>query len=518
MSSSFTAVIESLDQEGRGIARLDGKTVFVEGALTGETVIAQTLKRKPSWELAHTEQVLTVNSDRTTPRCPHFGICGGCSLQHATPALQVAAKQRTLEEALKRIGNVRADQLLPPIHGPAWGYRYRARLSVRHVFKKGGVLVGFHERKSSYVADMRECPVLPPPVSALLLPLRELVESLSIRDRLPQIEVAVGESLHASSQAPDDSLTCVLVLRILEALNDNDEKLLRTFADRHRIAFWLQTGGPDTVQPFHPKDSALSYSLPEFAVSLPFAPTEFTQVNHDINRVLVRRALALLDPQPGERVADFFCGLGNFTLPIARSGAHVTGIEGSPALIRRAEQGAQRNGLARRCAFLCANLFNATPETLAPLLPLNKILIDPPREGALELVKALPHASDTSEKSTAVRRIVYVSCNPATLARDASVLVHERGYALRAAGIVNMFPHTAHVESIAVFEPAATAVSLSKSPPLQSKSLREQALQGEANPCPPPTKSISGAGSSSAAPFQKEAGVEMGFATKNDNP
>ncbi|MDR2016677.1 MAG: 23S rRNA (uracil(1939)-C(5))-methyltransferase RlmD [Burkholderiales bacterium] len=447
-SSFFTAPIESLDQEGRGIARLDGKTVFVEGALPGETVVAQTLKRKPSWELARTEHVLASNPDRVTPYCPHFGVCGGCSLQHATPALQVAAKQRVLEDALQRIGNVRAGQLLPPIHGPAWGYRYRARLSVRHVFKKGSVLVGFHERKSSYVADMRECPVLPSKISALLLPLRELVESLSIRDRLPQIEVTVGEPL-PSSQAPTDPLAYVLVLRILEALSDNDETLLRAFADRHGIDFWLQTGGPDTAHPFHPKDSALMYSLPEFAVTLPFAPTEFTQVNHDINRVLVRRALALLDPQPGERVADFFCGLGNFTLPIARCGARVIGIEGSPALIRRAEQGAQRNGLVNHCTFLCANLFKVSPETLAPWLPLDKILIDPPREGAIELVKALPHADDES----AVRRIVYVSCNPATLARDAEVLVHERGYTLCAAGVVNMFPHTAHVESIAAFEP-----------------------------------------------------------------
>ncbi|MDR0251429.1 MAG: 23S rRNA (uracil(1939)-C(5))-methyltransferase RlmD [Burkholderiales bacterium] len=501
-SSFFTAVIESLDQEGRGIARLDGKTVFVEGALTGETVIAQTLKRKPSWELARTERVLTVSPERVTPRCPHFGVCGGCSLQHATPALQVAAKQRVLEDALQRLGNVRADQLLPPIHGTAWGYRYRARLSVRHVLKKGGILVGFHERKSSYVADMRECPVLPPTISALLMPLRELVEALSIRDRLPQIEVAVGElapyiagdesrcakkisafdlpsplplageggrrpgeGLRDTHCPSSESITYVLVLRILEPLSDNDEMLLRTFADRHGIAFWLQTGGPDTARPFHPQDSALAYSLPEFAVTLPFAPTEFTQVNHAINRVLVRRALALLDPQPEERIADFFCGLGNFTLPIACCGARVVGIEGSPALVRRAEQGAQRNGLMERCTFLCANLFEATPEILVPLLPLDKILIDPPREGAVELVKALPHAGDEN----VVNRIVYVSCNPATLARDTAVLVHERGYALCAAGVVNMFPHTAHVESIAVFEPAA-APSLSREDKLPSAS------------------------------------------------
>ncbi|MDR2710646.1 MAG: 23S rRNA (uracil(1939)-C(5))-methyltransferase RlmD [Burkholderiales bacterium] len=450
-SSSFTATIESLDQDGRGIARLDGKTVFVEGALPGETVIAQILKRKPSWELARAEQILVANPERVTPRCPHFGVCGGCTLQHATLALQVAAKQRVLEDALQRLGNVRAEQLLPPIHGPAWGYRFRARLSVLHVLKKGGVLVGFHERRSSYVADMRECPVLPPTVSALLLPLRELIASLSIRDRLPQIEVAVGEPWQMSSQ--NGALITVLVLRILERLSDEDEARLRAFADCHGVDFWLQTGGPETARPFYPQDSALAYSLPEFAVTLPFAPTEFTQVNHDINRVLVRRALALLAPQPNERIADFFCGLGNFTLPIARCGARVTGIEGSAALLRRAEEGARQNGLQDHCAFLCANLFETTLDTLAPLLPLDKILIDPPREGAVELVKALPHANEKN----AVRRIVYVSCNPATLARDAAVFVHERGYALRAAGVVNMFPHTAHVESMAVFEPNLTA-------------------------------------------------------------
>ena len=440
--------VESLDSEGRGIARIDGKAVFVEGALPGERVSVEILKRKPSWELARATAVERAAPDRVAPRCPHFGVCGGCSLQHASVTLQVAAKQRTLEDALARIGRVSPSLLLPPIHGPSWGYRARARLSVRHVPKKGGVLVGFHERKSSYVADMRVCPVLPPSVSALLVPLRELVGSLSIRDRLPQIEVAVG--------VRDDTTggeAVVLVLRVLEPPTGADEDALRRFADHHRVSLWLQPAGPTTAHPFHPPDPSLAYTLPDFDVVMPYSPTEFTQVNPAINTALVARAIALLDPGPGDRAADFFCGLGNFTLPIARRGASVTGIEGSDALVTRARENARRNGLDGRAGYAVANLFAATPESIEPLLPLDRVLIDPPREGAVELVKALPPAFD----ARAPRRIVYVSCNPATLARDASVLVHEHGYTLAAAGVVNMFPHTSHVESIALFTAADLA-------------------------------------------------------------
>jgi 23S rRNA (uracil1939-C5)-methyltransferase len=453
VQSAATVRIESLDQEGRGLARVDGKAVFVEGALPGETVTLTTLKRKPTYEIARAERIVVPSPSRVVPRCPHFGVCGGCALQHADPALQVAAKQRVLEEALARIGRVRPDVVLPPVHGPAWEYRLRARLSVRHVPKKGGVLVGFHERKSSFVADMRECHVLPGKISRLLPDLRRLVGSLSIRDRLPQIEVAVGDRREGAGPSTDLVPVYALVLRILEPPTPDDEAALRGFADRHDVQIWLQTGGPATAAPFHPADATLAYSLPEFGVRLPFAPTEFTQVNQEVNRVLVRRALALLDPKPGERVADFFCGLGNFTLPIARRGAEVVGVEGSDALVRRAQENARANGLESRARFAVANLFEATPDSVAPLLPLAKALVDPPREGAVELVKALPAATDAS----APRRIVYVSCNPATLARDAGVLVHERGYALRAAGVINMFPHTGHVESIAVFEPAPPA-------------------------------------------------------------
>jgi len=432
--------IESLDQEGRGVARIGGKATFVEGALPGECVDVAIVKDKPSFALARAERIGKPSASRVAPRCPHFGVCGGCTLQHADPALQVAAKQRALEDAFARIGRVRPEVMLPPIAGPAWGYRYRARLSVRHVAKKGGVLVGFHERKSSYVADMTECHVVPPKLSALLPGLRDLVGSLSVRDRLPQIEVAIGE--HA------DDLVYALVLRILEPLSGEDEARLDAFAAAHGVEFWLQSGGPATVVPLRPNATPLAYELPEFDVTMPFAPTEFTQVNYPINRVLVRRALALLRPQAGERIADFFCGLGNFTLPIARRGAFAIGVEGSGALVARAQENAARNGLAERTRFVAANLFGDVGKALADVGRIDAALVDPPREGAVELVKALPK-KDSAE---GLGRIVYVSCAPGTLARDAAVLVHDRGYRMAAAGVVNMFPHTAHVESIALFE------------------------------------------------------------------
>ena len=426
--------IESLDHEGKGIGRRDGKTIFVDGALTGESVIASSYRKKPEFEQAQATQILKSSPYRVIPKCAWFGICGGCTHQHLDEAAQVAAKQRVLEDCFKHIGKVRPESILPPIHGPTWGYRTRARLSVRHVPKKGGVLVGFHERRSSYVADMTSCEVLPPHISALLPLLRELVASLSIRDRLPQIELAAGDTVS------------VLVLRIMESLTMEDETRLRAFADLHGIQFWLQPKGPDTAYPFHPLDAhELSYSLPEFNLEMPFRPTEFTQVNHGINRMLIRRAVRMLDVQAGERIGDFFCGLGNFSLPIARRGAQVVGIEGSQALVTRAIENADRNGLAEHSEFLVANLFEMTPERYLELGGFDKLLIDPPRDGAIELVKSLPDAGTPL-------RIVYVSCNPATLARDAAVLVYQKGYRLVAAGVANMFPHTAHVESIALFE------------------------------------------------------------------
>lgn len=444
--------IESLDKDGRGVAHAEGKAVFVEGALPGERIQADIVRRKPSYDVARVVAVDRPNSSRVVPRCPHFGVCGGCTLQHADDALQIASKQRALEEALARIGKVRAETLLPAIAGPAWGYRYRARLSVRDVPKKGGILVGFHERKSSYVADMRECHVLPAKLSALLPALRTLVESLSIRTRLPQIEIAVGERLTPTSiVAPNEThatrLVHALVFRILAPLTSLDEARLVAFADAHGVDVWLQEGGPETAMPFHPKGATLAYALPEFGVGIPFGPTDFTQVNPWINRVLVRRAVQLLDPQPGDRIADFFCGLGNFTLPLARRADRVIGVDGSASLISRATANAERNALSDKTLFVRANLFGDVGELVAGLGTLDRVLIDPPREGTIALVKALPPANDPR----APKRLVYVSCNPATLARDAAVLVHEQGYRLAAAGVVNMFPHTAHVESIAMF-------------------------------------------------------------------
>lgn len=434
MSTENRVTIESLDQEGRGVAHADGKVIFIEGALTGETVSYSSYRKKPSFELAQVSQIDRPSSMRVQPRCKHFGVCGGCSMQHLDADAQVSVKQRILEDSLWHIGKVKVETILPPIYGQAWGYRERARLSVRHVFKKGKTLVGFHEKRSSYVADMQHCEILAPKIALLLPKLAELIGGLSIRDRLPQIEVAVGENVD------------VLVLRVMDTPSGEDEAALRAFADKHEIQFWLQSGGPDTFVPFHPLDAPqLSYSLPEFGITMPFAPSEFTQVNSALNRVMVSRAMRLLDPQPDERIADFFCGLGNFTLPIARSGAQVLGIEGSAALVARARQNAAANGLSDSAKYAAMNLFEITEETYAKLGRFDKLLIDPPRDGAIELVKSMGG-------DQAPRRIVYVSCNPATLARDAQVLVQTHGYTLKAAGVMNMFPHTSHVESIAVFD------------------------------------------------------------------
>jgi len=426
--------IESLDHEGHGVARLNGKVVFVDGALTGERAEISIFRKHPKYDSANTVSVLKTSAQRAIPRCPHFGRCGGCSLQHLEPSAQVAVKQRVLEENLARIGKVSAESLLPALHGPYWGYRYRARLSVRKVLKKGGVLVGFHEKRSSFIADMHGCDVLHPAVASLIQPLRTLINQLSNSDRIPQVEIAVGEHVTA------------LVFRLMEPWNSQDEDLVRDFVDQHeRVQIWIQPKGPDTAYVFYPADSPpLDYSLPEFGLVMPFRPTEFTQVNMAINRALVSRTVRLLAPKPQERIGDFFCGLGNFTLPLASSGATVIGIEGSKGLVERARQNATANGL-HDVEYSVDDLFQMTPEKYSRLGHFDKLLIDPPRDGAMELVKSLPEHDGPW-------RIVYVSCNPATLARDADVLCHVKNYRLVSAGVANMFPHTAHVESIAVFE------------------------------------------------------------------
>ncbi|HTK01493.1 MAG TPA: 23S rRNA (uracil(1939)-C(5))-methyltransferase RlmD [Bordetella sp.] len=429
--------IESLDLEARGIARHEGKVIFVEGALPGERVVAETVRRKPSYEIARTVEVLRPSSQRVVPRCPHFGVCGGCAMQHLEPAAQVAIKQRSLEDTFWHVGKLRPQRILAPLHGPTWGYRFRARLSVRLVPKKGGVLVGFHERKSSYVADMRECHVLPPQVARLLMPLRAMIGAMSAPDRLPQIEVAVGD------------VATVLVLRHLLPLEPGDIDILRAFASEHDVQWWLQPKGPDTCHPLEREHAeTLAYTLPEFGLRMPYKPTDFTQVNHAINRTLVARALTLLEARPDERVADLFCGLGNFTLPLATRAREVVGVEGSKALTDRAHEAATRNGLGDRTSFATLNLFEVDVDWLRGLGYFDRMLIDPPREGAHAVAQALALLSADERP----RRIVYVSCNPATLARDAAIMVHEGGYALLSAGVINMFPHTGHVESIAVFE------------------------------------------------------------------
>ncbi len=437
-------IIESIDHEGQGIARSEaGKTVFVEGALTGERVVARITRQKPTFDKAALESVIVASAERVTPRCKHFGVCGGCSMQHLDPRAQVAAKQRVLEDNLSHIGKVTPETVFPPIEGPFWGYRNRARLSVRHVVKKGGVLVGFHERKSSYVADMTECHVLPPHMSALLPKLRVLIGSLTIRDRAAQIEYAEGDGMP------------MLVLRNLDPLPPSDVDALKVFAAENNVQWYLQPKGPETAAPLPGEAHTLGYKLDEFGLRYRFQPTEFTQVNPHINAMLVRRAIRWLDVKHDDRVGDFFCGLGNFTLPVAQRAAFTYGIEGSASLITRARENASANALAEKTEFAVANLFEIDAGWLATLPKLNKWLIDPPRDGALALVNALPDAvaPEGQENAPEARpeRIVYVSCSPATLARDASILVHQKGYRLVGAGVANMFPHTAHVESLAVF-------------------------------------------------------------------
>lgn len=449
--------IESLDLEARGIAHRDGKVIFVEGALPGERVVATVVRRKPSYEKARTQSVLRASSQRVQPRCPHFGVCGGCAMQHLHPQAQVAIKQRALEDAFGHIGKLKPAVVLPPMHGPYWGYRYRARLSVRLVPRKGGVLVGFRERHSSYVADMTECHVMPRHVSDMLVPLRRMVESMSTPDRIPQIEVAVGDRCTA------------LVLRHMEPLTESDIDILRAFGRQWNVSWWLQPKGPDTVHLLDASDEGLlAYGLPEFGLRMQYRPTDFTQVNPYINRSLVMRALALLEVQPDDRVADLFCGLGNFTLPLATQAREVVGIEGSSTLTARALEGARAHGLHEKTAFSTLNLFEVDVEWLRALGHFDRMLIDPPREGAEAVARALSELADEERP----KRIVYVSCNPGTLARDAAILKHKGGYVLQAAGVVNMFPHTGHVESIAVFE--------SGSRPLEDASGEGQSEEGAA--------------------------------------
>lgn len=428
----FELQIQSLSHDGRGVARnAEGKTVFIHGALAGETVMARLTQSRKNHDEADTVEVLSASAERVEPRCPHFGICGGCSLQHLEAAAQIRAKQQALMDALKHIGKVSPDTVLPPlVNADPWGYRRKARLGVKYVAKKGKVLVGFRERGTAFITDLGECHVLHPKIAELLIPLEQLIYGLSIRERLPQIEVAMDDS------------QLVLIFRVMDPPTAADNEALASFGRNHELFVYLQSGGPDTIAPLG-EAAVLAYALPAFDLTLNFLPADFTQVNTDINRQMISRALDLLEISPDEQVLDLFCGVGNFTLPLATRAKRVVGVEGDAGLVERARSNAQRNGLDN-VGFHVANLYEdlERPPWLGEHY--EKVLLDPPRSGALEVLEHLPKLG--------AKRLVYVSCYPGTLARDAGELVHKHGYRLLAAGVMDMFPHTAHVESIAVFE------------------------------------------------------------------
>lgn len=456
--------VESLDLDAQGITRLapndeeaaqgqSGKVVFIQGALPTELVTYIVTRDKARFSKAKVLDILQPAVFRAEPKCKAFGICGGCTMQHLDIRAQVAMKQRVLEDDLKHIAKVAPEEILRPMGGPAWEYRHRARLSaVNRSIKKGTVLIGFHEGKSGYVADMTACEILPKHVSDLLPAMRKLVMGLSIVDRMPQIEIAVGEPEDPNSDDPTKSKpVTALVFRNLLPLTPADEQLLRDFADDHQVWVWLQPKGIETVAPFYPLTGKLCYRLPEFEVEMPFKPADFTQVNHLMNRALVSRAIRLLEVKPTDRVLDLFCGIGNFTLPLARRAAAALGIEGLESLTTRANENAAHNQLTDKASFMQSNLFEVSAETVASWGKADRWLMDPPREGAMAICQALAQLHD-QQSDLPPQRIVYVSCNPKTLARDTEILCHQAGYALMSAGIVNMFPHTSHVESIAVFE------------------------------------------------------------------
>ncbi len=431
--AELTAEVADLSHEGRGIARIDGKVTFIRGALPGERVryrLYRHGKQADEGELSAIEQA---SAERVEPRCRHFGVCGGCSMQHLSAAGQVAFKQKQLLDALERIGKVRPQQVAPAITGSGWGYRRRARLSVKHVAKKGGVLVGFREADSPYVAQLESCVVLDPRVGLKLKELAEMIGRLDVNTLVPQIELAAAD-------------TVTLVFRVMQPPTEADRVVLREFGRQHGFEIHLQTGGYDTIQPLDPPATELTLSPDGSDLRLAFRATDFIQVNDSVNQQMVRQALAWLGigqaPLPGPRVLELFCGLGNFSLPMAKAGAHVTAVEGERGLVERARANAKANGLEVR--FEQADLF--TPDARVDWLSAkyDAALIDPPRAGAKEV---LPFVADGQPQ-----RIVYVSCHPGTLARDAHFLVHERGYRLARAGILDMFPHTSHVESMALFE------------------------------------------------------------------
>ncbi len=422
------AVITGMSHDGRGIARINGKTVFVDGALSGEEVEFVYTRKRAKFDEAKVSEIITSSPHRVVPRCAHFGMCGGCSLQHLSSEEQLALKQQTLLEQLQHFGNLQPEQLLPPLTAPVWGYRRKARLGVKFVIKKGRVLVGFREKNGRFLADLASCEILHDSVGKNILALSELIASLQAYQSIPQIEVAVGDS------------TTALIFRHMEPLSTADLTKLEQFGGQHDMHIYLQPKGPDSVTLLYPEGPKyLSYNLD--ATELQFYPTDFTQVNADINKQLAARVIELLEPQENDDILDLFCGLGNFTLPLAQHCRQIVGIEGSDEMVQRANHNAQHNNITNT-EFYCADL---TVDSIAALWAQRKyakILLDPPRIGAMAIVKDLA--------KFAAQKVLYISCNPATLARDADIIV-QQGYKLKYAGVMDMFPHTSHVEAIALF-------------------------------------------------------------------
>jgi len=422
------ASVESISHEGRGIARLDGKTIFIDGALPGEEVMFVYTSQRSKFAEGCAVEIIKASPERIEPVCPHFLLCGGCSLQHMSPEAQRAHKQSVLVDQFKHLAQLEIPEIIEPLTTKTTGYRRKARLGVRFVVKKDKLLIGFREKSSGFLTDMSICKVLHESVGEHLEELQDLVRSLSAYQKIAQIEVAVGDK-HTT-----------LVFRNLEELNSDDIALLKAFAEQSGLHVWLQPKGPDTASPLWPEVSQLTYSLPDYDVSYEFLPTDFTQVNADLNKKMIKQAIELLNLKQDSKVLDLFCGIGNFSLPLARHCQRVIGIEGSEALVERAKHNASINQI-ENVEYLVADLTKDIPVEIKGI---DRMLLDPPRSGALEVVSRM--------KEIGPKRIVYVSCNIATLARDAGELVQNQGYRLCSAGIMDMFPHTSHVESIAVFE------------------------------------------------------------------
>jgi 23S rRNA (uracil1939-C5)-methyltransferase len=428
------ADVVDLSHDGRGVARLQGKAVFIDGALPGERVRFRVLRRRRQMDEAGLVEVLVASPDRVVPRCAHFGVCGGCALQHLSPAAQLAVKERQLLENLHRIGHVQPGQVFAPLRGPEFAYRRRARLGVKYVHKKGRVLAGFRERDKPYLADIRRCEILLEKFATLPAELAALVETLSLREKLPQVELAAGDEAAA------------LVFRVMQAPSADDLLKLEQFAARQGVAIYLQSGGLETIRPLIPGGPALTYSVDGGRITLEFGPADFMQINRDINNAMVAAAMDLLQPLATDTVLDLFCGLGNFTLPLGRRAGRVVGVEGDAALVQRARANGARNGVAN-ADFFVENLFEPAQLGSWAVTPYDLVLLDPPRAGAVAIMERMAQWRP--------RRVVYISCHPGSLARDAGILVHTQGFQLIGAGVMDMFPHTTHVESIAVFEAPA---------------------------------------------------------------